>query len=187
MRQCVPLLTSNWEKLPENLLLTKVNEIFKGKSWDRVSTSCTDVLPRQEAAPIPVRRVSIGKGEWPGQWPPSPQLLCSIKKAVWKLGQNGRSTEAKIYYYRFVYTNTFFSNSCISETKQDFLNALVPKFSFRRGLGGVEEWGMGGWGMGGWELCGGRQDWLCKVYIPRKSQPPNMPKRCKNYQDMHKK
>ena len=28
----------------------------------------------------------------------------------------------------------FFSNGRISETKQDFLNALVPKFSYRRGL-----------------------------------------------------
>ena len=36
------------------------------------------------------------------------QLLCSIEKAVWKVAQNGLSTEAKIYYYRFVYTSTFF-------------------------------------------------------------------------------
>ena len=71
---------------------------------------------------------------------PLAQLLCSIEKAVWKLGQNGLSTEAKIYYYRFVYTSTFFSNGRISETKQDFLNALVPKFSYRRGLSSTLSW-----------------------------------------------
>ena len=35
MPQCVPWLTLNWEKLPENLFLTKVHEIFKGQSWDQ--------------------------------------------------------------------------------------------------------------------------------------------------------
>ena len=64
----------------------------------------------------------------------STQLLCSIEKAVWKLAQSGLSTEAKIYYYRFFHTSTFFSNCCISETKQDFWNASVPKFLYRRGL-----------------------------------------------------
>ena len=70
----------------------------------------------------------------------STAVMLHIEKAVWKLGQNGRSTEAKIYYYRFVYTSTFFSNGRISETKQDFLNALVPKFSYRRGLSSTLSW-----------------------------------------------
>ena len=68
------------------------------------------------------------------------QLLCSIEKAVWKLAQSGLSTAAKIYYYRIFYTSTFFSNGRISETKQDFLNALVPKFSYRRGLSSPLSW-----------------------------------------------
>ena len=68
------------------------------------------------------------------------QLLCSIEKAVWKLAQSGLSTAAKIYYYRIFYTSTFFSNGRISETKRRILNALVPKFSYRRGLSSPLSW-----------------------------------------------
>ena len=34
---------------------------------------------------------------WTSWWCLGPQLLCSIEKAVWKLGQNGLSTEDKIF------------------------------------------------------------------------------------------
>ena len=53
---------------------------------------------------------------------------------------NSMLLAAKIYYYRIFYTSTFFSNGRISETKQDFLNALVPKFSYRRGLSSPLSW-----------------------------------------------
>ena len=68
------------------------------------------------------------------------QLLCSIEKAVWKLAQSGPSTEANMYHYRLVYTSTFFSNGRISETKQDFVNALVAKRHPRTGLSSTLSW-----------------------------------------------
>ena len=70
----------------------------------------------------------------------TPQLLCSIEKAVWKLAQSGPSTEANMYHYRFVYTSTFSLNGRISETKRDILDPLAPKWPQRIGLPFTLSW-----------------------------------------------
>ena len=52
----------------------------------------------------------------------------------------GTWTEPKFYYVEFGRTAIPTSNGHISETKRDFLDPLVPKFSYDRGLSPTLSW-----------------------------------------------
>ena len=69
-------------------------------------------------------------------------LVTAVKPLEYQLSSliDSTWTEPKSYYVKFGRTAIPTSNGHISEMKQDFLDPLVPKFSYDRGLSPVLSW-----------------------------------------------